>query len=309
MTLPNYESLMRPLLEVVAERGDIALGEVRDLLAARLHLLADDLTERMASGGLLWHSRVHWAKTYLFKAGALDSPRRGRIAPNERTRQLLATGGLIDSDSLRQFPEFRDWMAKVRASSARDPDAGAQQDRAPRSSGSLDPMEAIEQAHREIQQDVLEDLLSRVKAIHPTRFEQLVVRLVQRLGYGGPLGSAEHLGRTGDGGVDGVIREDRLGLDHVYLQAKRQESTVSRPDVQAFVGSLEGFRANKGVFITTSTFSREARDYVGQIQKRIVLIDGHELTALMWETGLGVSVERSYEVKTIDTDFFESDFD
>lgn len=309
---------MRPLLELVADRGEVSMSAVREELAHAFQLEEDDLRERIPSGyTTTWTNRVHWAKTYLYKAGALDNPRRGIITPTERTFELLKRyPGRIDIAVLEQFSEFVAWRSSKRAE-ADDSTAttGA------RSNGTigrarpdtltpadqLTPLEALAKAHREVQSEVLDELLERISEMSPDAFERLVLSVLGRLGYGGPLGSAEHLGGSGDAGVDGVIREDPLGLELVYLQAKKHAATISRPEVQAFAGSLEGFRARKGVFITTSSFSREARDYVRQIEKRIVLVDGVKLVELMWETGLGVSTEQSFEVKSIDTDFFDSD--
>lgn len=167
----------------------------------------------------------------------------------------------------------------------------------------------MDTGYAELRQGVVDDLLVRVREMDPYQFERLVVRLMVALGYGGTADAAEHLGGSGDGGVDGVIREDPLGLELIYLQAKRRESPVSRPDVQGFAGSLEGFRARKGVFITTSTFTREASQYVRQIEKRIVLIDGLRLGQLMYDAGIGVSIEQAYELKGIDSDFFDGELD
>lgn len=168
----------------------------------------------------------------------------------------------------------------------------------------LTPEELIATAFEQHRQTLEDELLVRVRGMDPYAFEGLVVDLLLKLGYGGALGDGRAIGRSGDGGIDGVIREDKLGLELVYIQAKRWSNSVGRPEVQAFIGSLEGLRARKGVFITTSGFTREARDYVERIEKRVVLIDGSELAHLMFDAGVGVSVIERYEVKTIDNDYF-----
>lgn len=302
---PTFEDVMKPLLELVATRGEISLAAARDELATTFGLSDDERTQLLPSGrATRWASRVHWAKTYLYKAGLIDAPRRGTIAANAETRRILATNpARVDKALLLTVPKFVEWLDRTvpeketGTSAIREPSDGAT------------PREQLDRAYASLKHDVLDDLLERVREVEPAQFERLVVQLMTRLGYGGPLGGAEHLGGSGDGGVDGVIREDKLGLELVYLQAKRWKDPVSRPSVQSFVGSLEGFRSRKGVFITTSTFSREAREYVRQIEKRIVLIDGHELAELMYEAGLGVATDQTFELKSIDTDFFTNDLD
>lgn len=303
---------MRPLLELVRARGEVSMPELRTELAQRFGLSETDLAELLPSGHTtVWINRVNWAKTHLYKAGVVDTPSRGRVKANARTSEVLAkNSGDIGMKILMTFPEYVAWR-ELSSSSARErtTEVPGQNGTTPHVDEILTPREVLEQAHDQLRRELEASLLELVKQMDPTAFEKLVVELVGRLGYGGLQGSAQHLGKSGDGGVDGVVREDRLGLDHIYLQAKRWEGQVSRPQVQAFVGSLEGFRANKGIFITTSTFSRDARDYVTQIQKRIVLIDGSELVSHMWDTNLGTTSQRTYETKSVDTDFFESDFD
>lgn len=306
MTIPDYQTLMRPLLSLVHERGEIALRDARAELAKRLALTDEELSQRIPSGyTTVWMSRVHWSKTYLSKAGAIDSPRRGVIRSNARTEELLALDTPIGKGTLFRYAEFRAWLSK-----AADED-GTQETDAASVIGALEtetpPLEALEAAHRQLRQETTDDLLERVQVMDPTAFEKLVLQLLRRLGYGGPFGSAEHLGKTGDGGVDGLIKEDRLGLDRVYLQAKRWTNNVGAPEIQAFVGSLVGHQADRGVFITTSGFSTPAHEYVSNIAHRVVLIDGARLAELMWDTGLGLSTVQTYEVKAIDSDFFDNE--
>ncbi|RLT39595.1 MAG: restriction endonuclease [Chloroflexi bacterium] len=310
MPLPDYQSLMRPLLEVLNEHGELLMPELRDRIAVKLGLSPDDLAERMPSGGPLWHNRVHWARTYLLKAGAIDSPRRGLVKANARSLQLLAEDAPVDTRTLARFAEFNEWRARSEPTPRTDAvTLGGSSAPSVEDVPTLTPRESLDGAHREIKQALLDTLLERVRTMDPTDFERLVLQLVLRLGYGGPTGDAVHLGRSGDNGVDGVIYEDRLRLDRVYLQAKRWAADVSEGNIRDFVGSLVGKHADRGVFITTSMFSGPARDFVNGIQHRIALIDGLELANLMWETNLGLTIEHTYDVKTIDTDFFERELE
>ena len=170
------------------------------------------------------------------------------------------------------------------------------------------PREVMESGYQEMRRDLSQELLNRIKSSPPRFFEQLVVDLLVAMGYGGSrIDAGEAVGQSGDGGVDGIIKEDKLGLDAIYLQAKRWENTVGRPVVQAFAGSLDGYRARKGVLITTSQFSPDAKDYVSRIEKKIVLIDGEELAKLMIDYNIGVATDAAYEIKRLDTDYFEEE--
>lgn len=208
----------------------------------------------------------------------------------------------IDRRLLRRFPEFASWLKG--SDTEQSPGAEEQIRVQPDDS----PLETMEKAHREMRSAVESEVLDAIKAATPEFLERVVLDLLVKLGYGGAGDPGKHLGRSGDGGVDGVIWEDKLGLDLIYVQAKRWQNTVGRPEIQAFSGSLDGFRARKGVFITTSTFSAEARSYVASIEKKIVLIDGHELARLLFDTGLGVSTATTYAVKRLDSDYFAEDF-
>jgi restriction system protein len=308
MALPSYEDLMRSVLEIVQARGSLTMADLRKELVARFSISEEQLRERIPSGHTTtWMNRVHWAKTYLYKAGALDSPRRGVLTANETTRVLLENNpDRVDKTTLMQLPRFQEWLTGAgRGSEPSEPSTRANSVVPVVALDDRTPREQLEAAHTTIRREIVDELLERVRAVEPEQFEHLVLRLMTALGYGGAVSDAEHLGGSGDGGVDGVIREDRLGLDLIYLQAKRWEGSVSRPTVQAFAGSLEGYRARKGVLITTSTFTREAKEYVRQIEKRIVLIDGVELAELMYDAGLGVSTEQAFELKAIDSDFFD----
>lgn len=301
MAVPDFQAWFLPFLKHLADGKNHRLSDLYEDLAKELALSADDRSEMLPSGKQLkYKNRIGWARTYMKKAGLIESPARGECRITSRGLEVLANPpDRLTVKFLKQFPEFKEFHT-YKPSAPLDPHTEADDD-----SGAT-PEEALEQAHQTLKDDVTQELLDRVKSSHPSFFEALVVELLLRMGYGGSREDAgKTIGRSGDGGIDGVIKEDRLGLDFVYIQAKRWENTVGRPVVQAFAGSLEGARAKKGVLITTSSFSAEARQYISQIEKRIVLVDGEELASLLFEHNLGVSPVASYEVKKVDTDYFE----
>ncbi len=293
---------MRPLLEVLLDGEEHAVRDIYAQLADRFQLTEADRQELIPSGTQpLLHNRAGWAKTYLLKAGLLLSPRRGVISIAERGRQALAGNQQIDNRFLRQFPEFMDF---TRGSNEPGYVAGQPQ-AAIAPAAETTPEELIEAGYQQVQNALASDLLDRVRAASPPFFERLVVELLVKMGYGGSLADAgKAVGRSGDQGIDGIIKEDRLGLDVIYLQAKRWESTVGRPEIQQFAGALQGQRARKGVFITTSTFSSEAKQYATAIESRIILIDGTELAQLMISHGVGVTPTAVYQLKRVDSDYF-----
>ena len=253
----------------------------------------------MSTGQLeILEDRVGWARTYLKKAGLLAPTRRGYLRITPRGREALEVSPeRIDVKFLERYPEFVEFRA-LRRARAEDPVPG---EVAPGQT----PLEALEAAYAGLRDEVESEILRQVKLAPPEFFERLVVELLVRMGYGGSRQDAGRaVGGTGDGGIDGIIKEDRLGLDAIYIQAKRWESPVSRPEIQKFAGALQGNRARKGVFLTTSSFTRDARDFVDRVESRIVLIDGELLASLMFEHNLGVSAVSTYEVKRVDSDFF-----
>jgi restriction system protein len=285
---------------MIADGADHTMADLSDQLASDLQLSADDRAERLKSGReFLYHNRIGWARTYLKKAGLLESPARGAVRITKRGQDVLAADPpKVNVRFLRQFPEFVEFYTYKPGK-----DGGEQQ----LEPGVEDetPQDTLERVQSELHQQLAEEILEQVKRAPPSFFERLVVDLLLRMGYGGSREDAGRtIGKSGDGGIDGVINEDRLGLDVVYIQAKRWEHTVGRPVVQAFAGSLEGVRARKGVLITTSAFSSDAQDYVQKIEKKIVLLDGRALATLMIDNNVGVSVEATYEVKKIDLDYF-----
>ncbi len=301
MAVPDFQTLMRPVLEVLAD-GRRSSAELRAAVAERLQLADADLEAKLPSGRqTVFANRVAWANVYLQRAHCVARVKRGVYEATERGRALLEReGGRIDMRTLAQFDEYRDWVAGSR----RTRDAAPAADDAATDDDT--PEERLEQLVQSIHADLEAELLDRVKRLHPREFEALVLRLLAALGYGG--GKPDLVQATaygGDGGVDGVINEDALGLDTIYVQAKRYaEQNVGRPEVQAFVGTLVGLNAHKGVFVTTAGFAPSARDYAVHIDKRVVLIDGPRLARLMLDHGIGVRTKATYVVKEIDENEF-----
>lgn len=302
MAVPDFQSLMIPVLKACADGATVRASEVSQRVATALLLTDADLAELLPSGkGKLFYDRAAWARSYLLHAGLLSQPKRAFYEITDRGRQALDAGlDRVDVKYLKQFPEFQAFIAPK-------PGGGG--------GGTVDPidvdqnpLEMIEGGYASIRAELAATLISQVKACSPEFFEQLVVDLLVAMGYGGSRADAGRaVGGSGDGGIDGIIKEDRLGLDAVYLQAKRWEGSVGGPVVQAFAGSLMGQKANKGVMITTSHYTEGARDYVEKIEKKIVLIDGPRLAELMMDFGIGVTEVASYSIKRLDSDYFEAD--
>ncbi len=301
MPVPDYQAMMLPVLLSLGAGDPQPVGRIRELVVERLHLTPEDLRELVPSGQKpVFHDRIGWALAYLSQAGALARPKRGVYQITERGKTILAAKPTrVDNETLEQFPEFRDFLNRHHVS----PGKAKQKRSGPETAT---PEESLDAAFSQVRAAIEADLLQHVLDSPPEFFERLVVELLVKMGYGGTLKDAgEAIGKSGDGGIDGKIKEDRLGLDEIHIQAKRWNGrTVGRPDIQAFAGSLEGVRARKGIFITTSTFSPEAHDYVSRIDKRIVLIDGEKLAALMYDYGVGVATMASYEVRRVDSDYF-----
>ncbi len=308
MTVPDYQALMLPVLRLAAE-GETRVADVADLIANDLGLTAEEREQMLPSGRQrLLHNRIHWAKFYMSKAGLIASPARGRFVATEKGRALLAaTPHKIDVALLMREPQFREFYRNEQSPSGADGEAIEPVRTAP---AATTPEEQIDAAYASLTGALRDELLERILENSPAFFEQLIVDLLVAMGYGGShKNAAAQLGRSGDGGVDGIINEDRLGLDRIYVQAKRYAAAnqVGRPDVNGFVGSLVGLGASKGVFVTTSTFSKPARDYVKHLAQRIILIDGRELADLMIEHQVGVRGYRTVEFKRLDEDFFNEE--
>lgn len=304
MTVPDFQSIMLPLLKVAGDKKEHTIGETMDVLAREVfHLTDEDRKEKLPSGVQnRFDNRVGWARTYLAKAGLLVVTGRGKFCITERGLKVLKDNpAVINTKFLMQYPEFKKIIEESRKGT-RSEGIGENEIQI----GNQTPEELLGLSYSTLREQLATEILDRVKKCAPSFFEQLVVDLVVAMGYGGSRKDAgEAVGQSGDGGIDGIIKEDRLGLDVVYIQAKRWEKTVGRPEIQAFAGSLEGLRAKKGVFISTSQFSNEAKEYVTKIEKKIVLIDGEQLAQFMIDFNIGVATVSTYTVKKIDLDYFE----
>ena len=303
MAIPDFQSLMLPLMELIGDGKPHEVRTATDTLGKQFQLTETEWQEMLPSGRApLFYNRLAWAKTHLKKAGLIDQPRRGVIVISERGKQVMASKpARIDLRLLQTFPAYRQPLA----GSAAEPTEPAVP---PETAGAMSPEEVLESAYAVLRRELVTDVLTNIKQCSPPFFEDLVVKLLLKMGYGGSREEAGRaVGRSGDGGIDGIINEDRLGLDAIYLQAKRWEGVVGRPEIMKFVGALAGQRASKGVFITTSWYTQEAKDYASNSHYKVVLIDGARLADLMIEHDLGVSVAATYQLKRIDSDFFSDE--
>lgn len=302
MSIPDFQTLTLPLLRYFADGKEHSKQEVLSELAKEFGLSDAEQKELLPSGRQgRFDNRVAWAKSYLKQAGFLDNVGRGIHRITQRGMDVLASNPpRIDIKYLEQFDEYRAFKARSGKKEADNSADSVVQEGTPE--------ELLEAGYKQLRATLAAELLQQVKAGTPSFFERLVVELLVRMGYGGTREDAgQVLGKSGDGGIDGIINEDRLGLDVIYLQAKRWEGDVGRPEIQKFVGALAGHKANKGVFLTTSGYSKEARAYASQVNSKIVLIDGPMLADLMIDYGLGVATITSYEIKRVDSDYFVDD--
>ncbi len=305
MPIPGFQEIMLPLLTLAGDNEEHRLRDAVDALAT-IFELTDDERQEMVPSGLQSriYDRVSWARTYLKKAGLLETPRRGAFHITERGRQVLGDSPKhVDIAFLQRFDEFRKFKKSPVSSAAGAPNSTTELQRS--ESSDVAPQEAIDNAYRVLRDSLADDLIEQLKQLSPEFFERLVVDVLVGAGYGGSRAEAgQAIGRSGDEGIDGIIKGDRLGLDIIYIQAKRWEATVGRPEIQKFVGALQGKKARKGVFITTSSFSKEARQYAAGIDTKVVLIAGAQLADLMIDHGIGVTTDAVYELKRIDADYF-----
>ena len=304
MPIPDYQTLMLPVLRAAAA-GETRVPDTANKIAEGLGLTETERDELLPSGRQrILHNRIHWAKFYMSKAGLIDSPTRGRFLASEAGKALLGTKPqAISVETLKSYPAFLDFYTQIAGS------AGSQEIPAVQAAAASEvtPEEQIDAAHAVLHAALKADLLQRILAQSPTFFEHVIVDLLVAMGYGGSHEQAAlQLGKSGDGGIDGVIDEDRLGLDRIYVQAKRYAAHVGvgRPEIQGFVGSLVGLGATKGVFVTTSSFSSHALDFVRHLPQRVILIDGERLSDLLIEHDVGVRLSRTVAMKRIDEDFF-----
>ena len=298
--IPQYHTLMLPLLKVMGTGAEMTTHQMRDAVAAHLALSSEALSQRLPSGTqTAFDNRMGWARTYLFKAGLIERPRRATYVISQSGKELLLNPpAAIDADFLRSYEQFNEFLGSGRTGKDDLITTNDAED-------DLTPEEQIERGVKRIQRELQDEVLDRVKQLPPEGFEQLVLRLLVGMGYGGSMADVQGVARGADGGVDGVVNQDHLGLDRIYIQAKRWEGSVGRPIIQGFVGALAGVGASKGVIMTTSTFAQPAQDYVRTLtDRRIVLVDGKRMSGLLLKHGIGVSTKQEFVIQRVDEDFF-----
>jgi restriction system protein len=300
--IPDYQTLMLPILKLVSDEKEHKYRDLIEDLAIKFKITDVERKELLASGSqAIFDNRVGWAKTYLKKAGLIDSPQRATFVISKLGMDTLMTNPTkIDAKYLRQFPAFLEFQNASKSGSENEDDNITHH---------IDqtPEETIDQAYQRIRKSLASEILKKVVDLSPSFFERLVVELLVKMGYGGSIKDAgKAIGRSGDEGIDGTIKEDKLGLDIIYVQAKRWKpgNTVGRPELHKFVGALAGQGAKKGIFITTSNFSKEAIEYTPRNETKIVLIDGEQMSQLMIDNNLGCATHQIYELKKIDSDYF-----
>ena len=304
MPIPDYQRFMSPLLELVSDGKEHTIKETVSALSDHFDLTDEERKALLPSGTqTIVYNRVGWARTYMRKAGLLEIPHRGQSIITDRGKELLAERpAQIDVKLLSRYPEFGEFKSTHREPSGKTDPVADKPD------SFETPEEALEYGYQTITATLAEEILSTVRECSPAFFERSVVDLLVKMGYGGSRREAgEVIGKSGDAGIDGIIKEDKLGLDVVYVQAKRWENVVGRPEIQKFAGALLGQKARKGILITTSGFSKDAVEYATSLENKVVLIDGETLAQLMIEHDLGVSRIVTYEVKRIDSDYFEEE--
>lgn len=303
MPIPDFQSIMHPLLELHLDGQEHLNRDLIANLAEHFNLTPEERRQMLPSGGArFFDNRVGWAKSHISQAGLLSAPRRAVSVITERGREVLRNyPNRIDLRILNEFEDYREFRNRRRT-------PGEPPEPTEEGANTQTPEESLDNAYQTVRRQTEADLLNQIMANPPDFMERVIVDLVVRMGYGGSRKDAgEALGRSGDEGIDGIIKEDPLGLDIIYLQAKRWTGPVGRPEIQKFAGALQGQRARKGIFITTSSFSADAVEYVSRIDSKIILIDGPQLTKLMFDHGVGVTTASTYEVKRIDSDYFSDE--
>lgn len=304
MAIPTYEECMLPLMKIAEDGKEHLFKETIDTLITRFNLTDEEKQQLLPSGSaFVINNRIGWARTYLTKAGLLLKTRRGYFQISEEGKEFLKRNpNFINTKMLSDYDSFNEFQ------SIKEKDTSDYDKKINKEEQNITPHELLESGYLSIKNELSSELLSMIKNISSSRFEKLVVDLLVKMGYGGSIKEAATVvGKSGDEGIDGIIKEDKLGLDVIYIQAKKWEGNVGRPEIQKFAGALLGKKAKKGIFITTSNFTNEAREYVTDIDAKIILLDGRQLTELMIENDLGVSTQDIYTIKRIDSDYFEED--
>ena len=296
---------MLPLLQLAGDGCEYRLREAIEQLAIHFKLTDRERSELLPSGtSPVFDNRVAWARSYLKQAGLLESPKRGMFRITHLGKALLDENpDKINLALLNRYTGFQEFRARRHDKNESEPQKVEEIE-----ASELTPEDTLAEAYQTLRKNLENDLLEQIKSASPAFFERLVIDVLVAMGYGGSRRDAGRaIGKSGDGGIDGIIKEDKLGLDVIYVQAKRWDGTVGRPEIQKFAGALQGQRSNKGVFITTSRFTREAEDYVKMINAKIILIDGERLTNLMIDHNVGISLIGNYEIKKVDIDYFEGE--
>ncbi|MCB1177466.1 MAG: restriction endonuclease [Leptospiraceae bacterium] len=307
MAIPDFQSIMLPIIKYLKDKDERSSKEIKEHISSVFKLSEKDLEVKLPSSKSisLISNRVAWAEAHLKMAGLLESPRRGFYKiTSDGLKVLKAPPEKINIKYLESFDAYKkkkeDWRNKEKEENNNSQES--------EEINSLTPDEMIEIGFKKIKDELSIELLKKIKEGSPKFFENLVVELLIKMGYGGSVEErGTVIGKSGDEGIDGVIKEDKLGLDIIYIQAKKWEGTIGRPEIQKFVGALQGQRAKKGIFITTSSFNENSYDYISKIDIKVILINGEELANLMIDYNVGVSLKRNFEIKKIDTDFFIED--
>lgn len=302
MSIPDFQTLMLPFLEVVSDGKEFYLKDIVEVLSEKYKLTEEEKSELLPSGRqYIFENRVAWTKLHLKKAGLLESPKRAVINISQRGLEVLKEKpALINMKFLKRYPEYVEFIRPNKVEN--------DEDEIEEVIDTQTPEEILEKSYIQIRNSLATDILEKVISLSPSRFEKLVVELLVKMGYGGSIQDAgKAMGKVGDEGIDGIIKEDKLGLDIIYIQAKRWKpgNVIGRPELHKFVGALAGQGAKKGIFITTSNFTKDALEYQPKNETKIVLIDGEQLAQLMIDYNLGVSISNSYEIKRLDSDYFE----
>ncbi|MEM4097728.1 MAG: restriction endonuclease [Candidatus Micrarchaeaceae archaeon] len=307
MAMPTWEQLLLPLLEFSSDKKEHSNDEAVESLATKFNLTPEERSEKLQRGQFKFANRVGWAKLSLTRAGLLEMPRRAYMKITKEGIALLDSKikDLNDEELYKNYPIYAKWKDEM---------YNRHKERAKIKVKTTEtkieehtPQERIDEEYKLLRNNLAEDLLLRLEKVTPTEFEKIVLELLSSLGYGNYLTErVEHTGQPGDEGIDGIIKQDKLGLDNVYIQAKRWKGIVGRPEIHKFVGALEGRRASKGVFITTSDFSKDAREYVRSVGVKVILINGKELADLMIDSDVGVSTLADYKIKRLDEDYFSA---
>ena len=303
MPIPDFQSVMLPFLEILQDGKERIMRELTEALAVRFGLTDEERQELLPSGQqTLFSNRVAWAKSHMKNAGLILNPTRGKVSISDAGRKVLQQKpATINCKFLKQFPSYLTFIGQAPGQSNEGKEETVLE-------STQTPLELLDASFNTLRKATAEELLTKLKACSPGFFEHVVVRLLRAMGYGGVTGDASVTGKSGDGGIDGIIKEDKLGLDVVCIQAKRWDGSVGRPVIQGFVGSMDYVRAKKGVILTTSQFTKDALDFVDRIEgKKVVLIDGPTLADLMIEHNVGVNRTKLYELKEVSNDFFDED--